>query len=99
MLNSDSTVARPTAPITRRWSGLASSCSIACASAGASPGGTSTPFSHCVTSSGMPAICVATTGTPAAIASISTTGTPSAKLGSTKTSLCDSASATSDWPW
>ena len=61
----------------------------------ASPGATRWPLTPSSTSSETPPTAVATTGRPAAIASISTTGTPSAKEGSTSASEAASVAATS----
>ncbi len=52
------------------------------------------PLWPCSTSSLVPAMLVAITGTPAAMASISETGTPSARLGSTNKSACDNSCVT-----
>src|SRR4051795_13369267 len=87
MANSRSTLARPARPIAARSSvEAASTRSSAALSTSTRPGATRKPDSPSSTSSGMPAMCVDTTGRPVAMASISTTGMPSAKLGIANTS-------------
>ncbi len=63
MLNSSATFRRPFSPSRWRNAASADNVSIAADNDSTSAGGTNTPFTPFSTNSGIPAICVATTGT------------------------------------
>ena len=71
---------------------------MASTSGSTAPAGTSQPLRPGSTSSGMPAMDVAITGRPRAIASMITTGSPSAKLGSTRARAASSSRRTPGCP-